>query len=192
MRHWLDRSRIVLALSLLGPLSAIAPALPAVAQTEREAAALDALFDELRTAPDPAAAQLITDQIWIYWTTPADPKLAASMQDVLALRMNADFPAVIALLDDIIAEYPDYAEAWNQRATIYFLLRDFDQSMADIEKVLELEPRHFGALAGRAVMYKELGQDDLALKDILAALAIHPFLAERAMFPELLEDAVQI
>ena len=114
------------------------------------------------------------------------------MQDVLALRMQADFPAVIALLDDIVAEYPDYAEAWNQRATIHYLLRNFDQSMADIEKVLALEPRHFGALAGRAVMYKEQGKDDLALKDILAAIAIHPFLVERAMFPELLDDALKI
>jgi tetratricopeptide (TPR) repeat protein len=190
MRRWLDRSRIVLA--LLGPLSAIALIPPAAAQTERERAALDALFAQLRAAPDPAAAQRITDQIWIYWTTPVDPVLAARMQDVLALRMSADFPGVIALLDGIVAEYPDYAEAWNQRATVYFLLRNFEQSMADIEKVLQLEPRHFGALAGRAVMYKEQGRDDLALKDIIAALAIHPFLVERAMFPELLEDAIKI
>ena len=190
MRRWLACSRIVLA--LLVPLTGFALALPASAQTERESAALDALFEQLRAAPDPASAQLITDQIWIYWTTPQDPRLAARMQDVLALRMNADFPAVIALLDDIIAEYPDYAEAWNQRATIYFLLRDFDKSIADVGKVLELEPRHFGALAGRAVMYKQQGKDDLALKDILAGLAIHPFLAERAMFPELLEDAIDI
>jgi tetratricopeptide (TPR) repeat protein len=190
MRRWLDRTRIVLA--LLAPLSSFALALPTTAQTEREKAALDTLFEQLRSAPDPQTAQLITNQIWIYWTTPADPVLAARMRDVLALRMNADFPAVIALLDEIIAEHPTYAEAWNQRATIYFLLRDFEQSMADIEKVLELEPRHFGALAGRAVMYKEQGRDDLALKDIIAALAIHPFLAERAMFPELLEDAIDI
>ena len=190
MRRWLDHISLVLA--LLGPLSSFAMALPATAQTEREAAALDDLFEQLRAAPDPATAQGITDQIWIYWTTPADPALAARMQEVLALRMNADFPGVIALLDEIIAEHPTYAEAWNQRATIYYLLRNFDQSMADIEKVLELEPRHFGALVGRAVMYKEQGKDDLALKDMLAAMAIHPYLVERAMFPELLEDAIAI
>lgn len=190
MRRWLDHISVVLA--LLGPLSSFAMTFPTAAQTEREQAALDALFDELRTAPDAQTAQGITDQIWIYWTTPADPVLAARMQDVLALRINADFPAVIALLDDIVAEYPGYAEAWNQRATIYYLLHNFEQSMADIDKVLELEPRHFGALVGRAVMYKEQGKNDLALKDMLAAMAIHPFLAERAMFPELLEDAIQI
>nr|WP_295887726.1 tetratricopeptide repeat protein [uncultured Devosia sp.] len=190
MRRWLDHISVVLA--LLVPPCAIAMTLPASAQTERERAALDTLFAQLRAAPDPQTAQGITDQIWIYWTTPADPILAARMQDVLALRINADFPAVIALLDDIVADHPDYAEAWNQRATIYYLLHNYEQSMADIEKVLELEPRHFGALAGRAVMYKEQGKDDLALKDILAAIAIHPFLTERAMFPELLEDAIKI
>jgi tetratricopeptide (TPR) repeat protein len=190
MRRWLVPFRFLLA--LLGPCLVCTLALPAAAQTERERAALDTLFEQLRAAPDPAAASIITDQIWIYWTTPADPMLAARMSDVLALRRQADFPAVIALLDDIIADHPDYAEAWNQRATVYYLLRNFEQSIADIEKVLQLEPRHFGALAGRAVIYKELGRDDLALKDIIAALAIHPFLAERAMFPELLEDAIAI
>lgn len=190
MRRWLDHISVVLA--LLGPLAFVASTVPATAQTQRETAALDALFEELRIAPDPATAQGITDQIWIYWTTPSDPMLAARMQDVLALRIKADFPAVIALLDEIVADYPSYAEGWNQRATIHYLLRNFEQSLADIEKVLALEPRHFGALVGRAMIYKEQGKDDLALKDMLAAMAIHPFLVERAMFPELLEDAIKI
>lgn len=171
--------------ALLGP-ALIVPVMPvAMAQTEREEAALDALFAQLRKAPNDTAAQLITNQIWIYWTTPSDPILAARMRDVLELRQRADFSAVIALLDDIVADYPTYAEGWNQRATVYYLLRNFDQSMADIEKALQFEPRHFGALAGRAVMYKQQGKDELALQDIIRALAIHPFLVERGMFPEL-------
>jgi tetratricopeptide (TPR) repeat protein len=190
MRRWLSRFRF--AFALLGPLLVVAPTLPAMAQAEASDAVLDALLDQLRSAPDEATARAITNQIWVYWTTPADPVLAARMRDVLELRQRADFPAVIALLDDIVATYPDYAEAWNQRATVYYLLRNFEQSMADIEKVLEFEPRHFGALVGRAVMYKEQGQDALALKDMATALAIHPFLAERAMFPELLDDVTRL
>lgn len=190
------RSRIVqstlIAVALLGQPLALATLTPATAQTERESAVLDGLFDQLRSAPDESTARAITNQIWIYWTTPADPVLAARMRDVLELRQNADFPAVIALLDDIVVDYPDYAEAWNQRATIYYLLRNFDQSLADIAKVLEFEPRHFGALVGRAVIYENQGQHALALKDMSTALAIHPFLAERAMFPELLDDATRI
>lgn len=185
MRRWITRHRFVLT-ALMGPGLAFAAPIPAsMAQTEHESLALDALFAQLKSAPDETAARAITDQIWIYWTTPSDPALAARMADVLMLRQQADFPAVIAALDEIIAEYPTYAEAWNQRATVYYLLSNYDQSMADIGKVLEFEPRHFGALVGRAVMYKSQGKDDLALKDMLAALAIHPFLAERAFFPEL-------
>lgn len=190
MRRWIACFRFVIALA--GPLSGFALTLPATAQTERDSTALDALFAQLRSAPDEATARAITNQIWIHWTTPADPVLAVRMREVLALRQRADFPAVIALLNEIVAEYPSYAEAWNQRATVYYLLRNFDQSMADIEKVLEFEPRHFGALAGRAVMYKDQGKDALALRDIAAALAIHPFLVERAMFPELLDDVTRL
>lgn len=190
MRRWPARFRFVIA--LLGLLMAFAAAAPAMAQTERESAALDALFSQLRSAPDETTARTITDRIWIYWTTPADPMLAARMRDVLELRQRADFPAVIALLDEIVAQYPDYAEAWNQRATVHYLLRDFERSMADIDKVLEFEPRHFGALVGRAVMQENLGNHALALRDMAAALAIHPFLAERAMFPELLDDVTRL
>ncbi|UJW83888.1 tetratricopeptide repeat protein [Devosia sp. SL43] len=192
MRRSIIRYRFVLT-ALLGPGVAFSAIIPApLAQTERESAALDALFAKLKSAPDETAARAITDQIWLYWTTPADPDLATRMRDVLMLRQQADFPAVIAALDDIVADYPTYAEAWNQRATIYYLLSNYDQSMADIEKVLEFEPRHFGALVGRAVMYKNQGKEALALRDMAAALAIHPFLAERALFPELLEDVTRI
>lgn len=185
MRRWIARNRFVLA-ALFGPFMVFTLALPPVtAQSERESAALDALFAQLRAAPDEAAARAITNQIWTYWFTPSDPTLAARMRDVLRLRQRADFPGVIALLDAIIADYPTYAEGWNQRATVYYLLHNYDQSLADIAKVLEFEPRHFGALVGRAVIYKNQGKDDLALNDIIAALAIHPFLVERALFPEL-------
>lgn len=191
MRRWIVRCRFVLA-ALLGPFAVVSVLGPATAQTERESAALDDLFARLKAAPDEAAARQITDQIWIYWTTPSDPVLASRMRDVLMLRQRADFPAVIALLDDIVRDYPSYAEGWNQRATVYYLLRNYEQSLADIEKVLQLEPRHFGALVGRAVIYDSQGRRDLAVKDMAAALAIHPFLVERAMFPELLEDVTRI
>lgn len=191
MRRWIAHHRFVLT-ALFGAGLAVSLAPPmALAETQREAAVLDALFARLKAAPDAAAARAITDEIWIYWTTPADPRLAARMQDVLMLRQQADFPAVMAALDDIIAEYPSYAEAWNQRATVHFLLGNYDQSLADIAKTLEFESRHFGALAGRAMIYKNQGKDDLALEAMAAALAIHPFLAERALFPELLEELVR-
>lgn len=187
MRRWIARYRFVL-LALFGSMGAVAAFAPALAQTEREAAALDALFAQLKSAPDETAARQIAQQIWIYWTTPADPILASKMQDVLMLRQRAAFPAAIALLDDIVVDYPTYAEGWNQRATLYYLLGNNEGSLADIEKVLEFEPRHFGALVGRAVIYKSLGEQSLAIEAMTRALAIHPFLVERSLFPELLEE----
>src|SRR5690606_34350383 len=146
-------------IALAGPLCAMAVAPPALAQTEPNSAALDALFAELRSAPDEASARIIADQIWRHWTNPADPALASRMQEVLALSQQASLPIVIALLDELVADYPDYAEGWNQRATIHYLLRNFELSLADIDKVLALEPRHFGALVGRAMIYREQGAD---------------------------------
>lgn len=184
MRQWIARYRFVLA-ALIGPLAASALIQPAIAQTEPASTRLDALFAQLRAASNESAARSITNQIWLHWTKPEDPRLAAQMATVLMLRQRADFPGAIALLDTIIDEHPDYAEAFNQRATIYYLLRNYQRSMADIDQVLTLEPRHFGALTGRAVMYENLGLHDKALEDMTRALSIHPFLAERALFPEL-------
>jgi tetratricopeptide (TPR) repeat protein len=182
MRRWIARFRFVIA--LLGPLPIFALMPAAMAQADEDAE-LDALFAQLRTAPDAATAQGIANQIWERWTHPDDFSLYTRMIDVLEMRQRRGPADVIALLDDIIADHPTYAEAWNQRATMYFLLGDYEHSLADIEKTLQFEPRHFGALAGRAVIHKNQGKDELALEDIVAALAIHPFLSERAMFPEL-------
>jgi tetratricopeptide (TPR) repeat protein len=182
MRRWIARFRFVIALA--GPLTAFALVLPATAQAGEDAA-LDALFAELRTAPDAATAQRIANQIWDEWTHPDDFILYTSMIDVLEMRQRRSPADVIALLDHILDGHPTYAEAWNQRATMYFMQGDYERSLADIERTLELEPRHFGALAGKAIIYLELDQRDLALEAITAALASHPFLAEKALFPEL-------
>lgn len=188
MRNWLARFRFVIALA--GPLATIALLPPVAAQDEAYNAALDTLFAQLHSAPDEARARIIADQIWVHWTNPADAALAARMQDILAQSQRVNSPALLALLDALVTDYPDYAEGWNQRATVHYLLRNFEQSLADIDRVLALEPRHFGALAGRAMIYREQGKHDLALQDMIAALAIHPFLGERALFPEL-SDLIQ-
>ncbi len=178
-----------LLLALLG-LFAMAPASGQTSDTEYTAA-LDGLFAELAVAPDPAAAQGISDDIWRLWMEPPDADLAARMASTLDLRWRGDVAGLIATLDAVIAEYPDYAEAYNQRATVNFMLGKYDESLADIAATLEREPRHFGALAGRALILKERGEYEQALETMRAALKIHPFLGERALFPELSEDAIE-
>lgn len=186
--HCIRTVWIMLALALALAL----PAAPVLADEAKDKAALDALFAELRTAPNAQAAHEIDQRIWIYWTTPSDPQLAGRMGEALAARRLGDIPGAIVLLTRLIEDYPTYAEGWNQRATMYYLLNDFEASLADIEKVLEFEPRHFGALSGRAMIYLQQRKRALAIKDMAAALALHPFLNERQLFPELLQDVTRI
>lgn len=156
---------------------------PATAQAPN--AELDQLFAQLRTAPDAQTARIYEQKIWQIWTTPDDPQLRSSMSLVMSERSGGEILAAISDLEVIVEKYPDYAEGWNQLATMHFFNGDYDASLAATEKALALEPRHFGALAGQAVIYDRLDERALALKAIAAALEIHPFLPERALFPEL-------
>jgi tetratricopeptide (TPR) repeat protein len=85
-----------------------------------------------------------------------------------------DLDLAIKLLNAIIQIKPDYAEAWNRRATVYYMKKDFSRSLADIQQVLAREPRHFGALAGLGLIMQDLGDAKRALDIYRRALAIHP------------------
>lgn len=156
-----------------------------------EAATLDRLFDALKAAPDAAQARTIADRIWQVWLSPADPVLAGLMGDARKAGREANLDGSMAILTEITVKYPDYAEGWNQRATLYYVLGDYEQSLADIAETLKREPRHFGALAGQALCYLEQGDADKALQAMVAALAIHPYLSERALFPQLSQPATR-
>ncbi len=189
--HSLARlTRLFLGLALAA-LLALSLAGPARAGEAEDKAALETLFAQLQIAPDEAAARELSQAIWTLWTRPSDPDLALRMADVMEARMLRGAETTIELLDALIADYPDYAEGWNQRATMHYLMGDFEASIADCDRTLELEPRHFGALSGRALIYLQLGKRSLALRDIQAALALNPWLAERALFPELAEPAIR-
>ena len=116
-----------------------------------------------------------------------DKDLAARMSDVMEARSMLSLTRVLELLNAVVADYPSYAEGWNQRATVYYMLGNYEASLADIEKVLQFEPRHFGALAGRCLIHLAQGKRALAIKDMQEALRYHPFLAEKELFPELQE-----
>ena len=175
------RSPLRALLALLLAFSLLIPA-HADEATDR---LLDQLFVQLHDSPDAAAAKTISDRIWTIWTNPTDPVLAARMMDVMEARTTRSMETTLELLNELLADFPDYAEGWNQRATLLYMMGDYDASIADCAKVLELEPRHYGALSGRALMYLQQGKRSLALRDMKAALALHPFLSEKSLFPEL-------
>ena len=166
--------------------------LPATADPYVDNAAIDELFEELRLADNEIEADQISRQIWTYWFTPSDSKLATRMSVAGNFIGEGDLEGSLNELNGIVADYPDYAEGWNQRATVNYMLNRLDDSLADIEKVLAIEPRHYGALAGRVLIYLKQGKHDAALADMIAALAIHPYLSERRFFPDLAKDVTQV
>jgi tetratricopeptide (TPR) repeat protein len=86
------------------------------------------------------------------------------------------YDVALKLLDAVVKLRPDYVEAWNRRATVYYLQSDYQHSLEDIEQVLVREPRHFGALAGLGMIMQDLGDDKRALDAFRKALAVNPYL----------------
>ena len=127
------------------------------AQEVREEA-LDRLFASLRKASDEQAAKATEEKIWELWSRSDSPTAEVLLGQAVVAMGASDNAASLEILDRIIAAYPTYAEAWNKRATLHFALGNYEASLRDIDKVLELEPRHFGALAGRGMIYQRPGK----------------------------------
>ena len=170
----------------------LAAATPAVADPYIDNAAVDELLEQLRTAHNEVEANEVARQIWSYWFNPSDSKLATRMSVASNLLGEGNVVESLQELDGITAEYPDYAEGWNQHATVNYILDRLDDSLADIDKVLAIEPRHFGALSGRVLIYLKQGKHPEALRAMIAALAVHPYLSERRFFPELAQDVTHV
>jgi len=137
---------------------------------------LDTLFAALKIAPDAESAKAIEDRIWAVWMISNSDTCDLLMSRAKAAADDKDYNLAIKLLDAVIALKPDYVEAWNRRATIYYLMKDYGRSVADIHEVLVREPRHFGALSGLGLILQEIGDDKHALQAYRKALAIDPHL----------------
>ena len=132
---------------------------------------LDFLFGALKAAPDEVSARHVEARIWAMWMqTPSDT--AALLMSRAKTAMDAQKTDIaLKLLDSVIKLRPDYTEAWNRRATLYYLNNDYLRSMQDIQQVLIREPRHFGALAGLGMIMQDIGDDKRALEAFRKALA---------------------
>ena len=137
---------------------------------------IDRLFDALKVAPDNESAKYVETRIWSMWLATDSDTTTLLMSRVKTAVDAKDLDLGIKLLTAIIDIRPNYVEAWNRRATVYYMKRDFDRSIADIEQVLKREPRHFGALSGLGMIFQELGDDKHALDAFRRALAVHPHL----------------
>jgi len=135
---------------------------------------LDFLFGALKLAPDDVTAKAIEERIWAVWTLSRSDTANLLMTRVKTAIEAKDTDLAITLLDSIIRIKPDYVEAWNRRATIYYLKKDYGRSLSDIREVLKREPRHFGALAGLGLILQDVGDDRQALEVYRRALALYP------------------
>lgn len=164
--------------------AATEPAAPAAEATRAgtsepdRAKRLDALFAALKVAPDEESAKGIAERIDVA-LTPSDSDTADLLMGRAALALQAkDFDLALQLLDGVIRIEPDHLEAWNKRATVFYLKQDFSDALADLRQVVAREPRHYGAWAGIAIICKELGDEKHALEAARNALAIYPRLDE--------------
>ena len=137
---------------------------------------LDFLFGALKVAPDEASAKNIEDRIWAVWLTSGSDTCNLLMSRVKTAVDAERYDLAIRLLDSIIELKPTYIEAWNRRATVFFLKKDYGSALADLRQVLAREPRHFGALSGLGAIMLDVGDEKNALDAYRRALAIDPHL----------------
>ena len=135
---------------------------------------LERLFEKLASDVNPDSAKAIAGMIWRRWTDSGSDNINLLMEWTSAALERSDHGKALDLLDNVTVLAPEYAEGWNRRALVYFQIGDLGKSIADIETVLALESRHFGALSGLAVILQRIGRDREALNAWYKVLAVYP------------------
>ncbi|HVZ54070.1 MAG TPA: tetratricopeptide repeat protein [Pseudolabrys sp.] len=152
---------------------------------------IDFLFGALKAAPDDTSAKAIEQRIWALWSSTRSDTTALLMSRVKTAIEQKDTDLAITLLDAIVKIKPDYVEAWNRRATIYYMKKDYGRALADIRQVLKLEPRHFGALSGLGLILQDIGDDKQALEVYRRALAVYPRLERVPELVKTLQEKIE-
>jgi tetratricopeptide (TPR) repeat protein len=149
---------------------------------------LDFLFEALKAAPDADTAKQVENRIWALWLASGSDTANLLMNRAKAAVDGKDLDLAVQILDSIVKIKPDYVEAWNRRATIHYLRKEYSQALLDIREVLRREPRHFGAMSGLGMILQEFGDDKRALDVFRRALAVHPHLQK---IPEMVKSLTE-
>ena len=150
---------------------------------------LDELFDQLKKTNDAYLAYKIEVKIWNIWSThPTEEKLTNSLEIGSELMSMGDLNSAYKIFSLIIESEPNWAEGWNKRATVLYLMGKYLDSLNDIDEVLKRETRHFGALSGQALVQIKLSNYEEAIKSYEAAQKIYPSIkSAEIMIPQLQE-----
>ena len=155
------------------------------AQSSQESI-LNNLFNQLEKVNNSKSAALLEEKIWSIWNEhPTNTKLTERLEFGTELMQRGDYNYALKIFDNIIDTDPRWSEAWNKRATVYFLMSQLTNSLDDIDKVLNIEPRHFGALSGQARIFLKLKKYEKAIKSIKRALRFYPSFKSGEMIPKI-------
>ena len=157
---------------------------------ERDAK-LDKLFMELKNNIT-SSSPMIAQQIWTLWSThPTDEKLTSILDEGSRLVQDRQLTLAINVFTEVIELDPTWAEAWNKRATVFYMVGEFNKSQDDIDKVLELEKRHFGALAGQGLVNIKLENYEKAIESYKKAKEIYPTMRSSEIMIKQIEELIK-
>ena len=152
---------------------------------------LDNLFSELKKN-NPAVSKNIEQKIWTLWSThPSDDKLTSILNEGSRLMQDKDLFRAILVFTEVIEMDPTWAEAWNKRATVYYMIGEFEKSQSDINKVLNLEKRHFGALAGQGLVNIQLKNYEKAILSYQMVEKIYPTMRSPKIMIKQIQDLIK-
>ena len=176
--------RNVVAAALILLFGSLAPAFavdqPAPVEkadpADKSSARLDKLFADLKRERNEKAAERIAGRIWGEWFQSGSASIDLMMQWSQKAMDDQKFDVALDFLDQVVILQPKYAEGWNRRATVHYMMKNFGKSMSDIDQTLQLEPRHFGALSGLAQIMAATGHKQSALEAWQKVLGIYPMM----------------
>ena len=147
---------------------------------------LDKLFNQLEKVNNFKTAELLEKKIWSIWHKhPSDNKLTEKLKFGAELMEYGSYDYALKVFDNVIATDPEWSEAWNKRATLFFLMKEYYKSLDDIDKVLKIESRHFGALSGQARIFIKLQEYEKAIISIKKTLTFYPSFRSGQLIPEI-------
>ncbi len=147
---------------------------------------LNKLFDQLEKVNNYKTAELLEKKIWSLWNEhPNNNKLTEKLEFGTELMQYGDYDYALKVFNNVLNTDPDWSEAWNKRATVFFLMNHYKESLDDIEKVLEIESRHFGALSGQARIFIKLQEYEKAISSLQTALNFYPLFKSGELISEI-------
>ena len=152
---------------------------------------LNQLFNELKVNKSKVASE-VEQEIWKIWSThPSDAKLTARLEEGSQFLRNQQLSKAIEIFTEVINLDQNWAEAWNKRATVFYMMGKFKQSQEDIDKVLALEARHFGALAGQGLVNIQLKNYEKAILSYQQVKEIYPSMQSPEIMIRRIEELIK-